>query len=233
MKRNKQIESLFDMGSGVTTIVNVEVKDCVANVSDSMPVDSLMRLSDFVENPDNPQTVTDCAFDRLVAKLERVPSGLTAKRIAYVTDHPAGKFVVLSGNKRLRALKRIHGDDFAAPGDWFQDITPMSPDQRREFIVTANVVEGEWVASMLVSMFSKDELARLMDDADVSAILADLPAGQQIAENQEVDSDSFGDAMEFKVKLTEADRDKAVQVLDEIDADDMGAAFMKLIRGES
>ena len=77
----------------------------------------LMRLADFVENPDNPQTVTDRAFDRLVAKLERVPAGLTAKRIAYVTDHPAGKFVVLSGNKRLRALRRIHGDDFAAPGD--------------------------------------------------------------------------------------------------------------------
>lgn len=229
MKRKNKVESLFDMGSGETTIVNVEVKDGVAKVSDPKPVDSLMRLSDFVENPDNPQTITDRAFDRLIEKVERIPSGLTAKRIAYVTDHPAGKFVVLSGNKRLRALKRIHGDDFAAPGEWFQDITSMSKDQRDEFIVTANVVEGKWIASMLVSMFPKDELSRLMDDVDVTAILADLPAVQQVAENSEVDQDSFADLMEFKVKLTPADRDKAVAVLDEINPDDMGAAFMSLI----
>ena len=91
MKREKKVESLFDMGSGETTIVNVEVKDGVAKMSDPIPVSSLMRLSDFVENPDNPQTITDRAFDRLIEKVERIPSGLTAKRIAYVTDHPAGK----------------------------------------------------------------------------------------------------------------------------------------------
>ena len=191
----------------------------------------LVRLADFVENPDNPQTVSDQAFDRLVEKLKRVPIGLTAKRIAYVTDHPAGKFVVLSGCKRLRALKRIHGEDHSVPGEWFQDITEMSADQRREFIVTANVVEGEWIASILVSMFPKDELSRLMDDADVSAILADIPSVQKIAENEEVDQDSFADSMELKIKLTEADRDKAIAVLDEVNADDMGAAFMQLIRG--
>lgn len=189
----------------------------------------LMRLSDFVENPDNPQTITDRAFDRLIEKVERIPIGLTAKRIAYVTDNAAGKYVVLSGNKRLRVLKRLYGDDAEVSADWFQDITSMSKDQRDEFIVTANVVEGKWIASMLVSMFPKDELLRLMDDVDVTAILADLPAVQQVAENSEVDQDSFADLMELKVKLTPADRDKAVAVLDEINPDDMGAAFMSLI----
>ena len=229
MKREKKVESLFDMGSGETTIVNVEVKDGVAKMSDPIPVSSLMRLSDFVENPDNPQTITDRAFDRLIEKIERIPSGLTAKRIAYVTDHPAGKYVVLSGNKRLRALKRIHGDDFAAPGDWFQDITAMSQEQRDEYVVTMNVVEGKWIAKMLFAMFPKDELARLMDDVDVAAILADLPAVQQVAENKEVDQGEFGDLMEFKVKLTPEDRDKAIAVLDAINPDDMSAAFMSLI----
>ena len=205
--------------------------DDVAEVQAAPSPVAAFRLGDFVENPDNPQTVSDRAFDRLVEKLKRIPTGLTAKRIAYVTDHAAGKYVVLSGNKRLRALKKIHGDDYAAPVDWFQDITAMSPDQRREFIVTANVVEGDWVASMLVAMFPKDELARLMDDADVAAILADIPSVQQIAENKEVDQDEFADAMEFKVKLTPSDRDRAVAVLDEINPNDMGAAFMSLLKG--
>ena len=168
--------------------------DDVAEIQAAPSPVAAFRLGDFVENPDNPQTVSDRAFDRLVEKLKRIPTGLTAKRIAYVTDHAAGKYVVLSGNKRLRALKQIYGDDYDAPSDWFQDITAMSPDQRREFIVTANVVEGDWVASMLVSMFPKDELTRLMDDADVAAILADIPSVQQIAENKEVDQDEFADA---------------------------------------
>jgi hypothetical protein len=192
-------------------------------------IESLMRLSDFAENPDNPQTITDRAFDRLVEKVERLPVGLTAKRIAYVTDHPAGKYVVLSGNKRLRVLKRIYGDDFAAPGDWFQDITAMSQEQRDEYVVTMNVVEGKWVANMLVAMFPKEELARLMDDVDVAAILADLPAVQHVAENTEVDAAEFGDVMELKIKLTANDRAKAIARLDEINSEDMGAAFMSLI----
>jgi len=226
-KRKSDGGTLFDMGSGMT-IVNVEASDGIVKMSDPVPIGGKMRLSDFVENPDNPQTITDQAFDRLLGKVERIPSGLTAKRIAYVTDHAAGKYVVLSGNKRLRALKRLHGDDAEVPAEWFQDITSMSEDQRREFIVTANVVEGRWIAKLLTSMYDKDELARLMDDADVAAILADLPAVQQVAENQEVDP-AFADVMELKIKLTAADRDKAVEVLDGINADDMGAALMTLI----
>ena len=229
-KRKSDGGTLFDMGSA-TTSSNAEAIGGVEKTPEPAPVPTggKMRLSDFVENPDNPQTITDQAFDRLLGKIERIPSGLTAKRIAYVTDHAAGKYVVLSGNKRLRALKRLHGDDAEVPAEWFQDITSMSEDQRREFIFTANVVEGRWIAKLLTSMYDKDELARLMDDADVAAILADLPAVQQVAENQEVDQESFADVMELKIKLTAADRDKAVEVLDGINADDMGAALMTLI----
>ena len=105
----------------------------------------------------------------------------------------------------------------------------MSQAQRDEYVVTMNVVEGKWIAKMLVAMFPKDELARLMDDVDVTAILADLPGVQQVAENKEVDQGEFSDLMEFKVKLTPEDRDKAIAVLDEINSDDMSAAFMSLI----
>ena len=191
------------------------------------------KLGRFVENPDNPQTVTDAAFERLVGKLKRVPSGLTAKRIAYVTDHEAGEFVVLSGNKRIRALKRILGEEYEAPAEWFQDVTEMSADERREFIVTENVVEGDWVASMLLALMPKEELAKLMDDTDVSAILADLPAVQKIAENQEIDGEEFADTMELKFKLTVEDREKAVAVLASINPDDQAAAFMELVGGAS
>ena len=219
MRKKSQGPGLFENAKAESENASAPIENASGKV----------RLSDFVEDPDNLSTITDRAFDRLMEKVERIPVGLTAKRIAFVTDHPAGKRVVLSGNKRLRVLKRIHGDDAEVPADWFQDITAMSQDQRDEYVVTMNVVEGKWIAKMLVAMFPKDELARLMDDVDVTAILADLLGVQQVAENKEVDQGEFGDLMEFKVKLTPEDRDKAIAVLDEINSDDMSAAFMSLI----
>lgn len=233
MRKKSQGPGLFENAKAESENASAPIENAKAeNVNAEKPIENAngkVRLSDFVEDPDNLSTITDRAFDRLMEKVERIPVGLTAKRIAFVTDHPAGKFVVLSGNKRLRVLKRMHGDDAEVPADWFQDITAMSQEQRDEYVVTMNVVEGKWIAKMLFAMFPKDELARLMDDVDVAAILADLPAVQQVAENKEVDQGEFGDLMEFKVKLTPEDRDKAIAVLDAINPDDMSAAFMSLI----
>ena len=233
MRKKSQGPGLFENAKAESENASAPIENAKAeNVNAEKSIENAsgkVRLSDFVEDPDNLSTITDRAFDRLMEKVERIPVGLTAKRIAFVTDHPAGKRVVLSGNKRLRVLKRIHGDDAEVPADWFQDITAMSQAQRDEYVVTMNVVEGKWIAKMLVAMFPKDELARLMDDVDVTAILADLPGVQQVAENKEVDQNSFADLMEFKVKLTPEDRDKAIAVLDEINPDDMSAAFMSLI----
>ena len=120
-----------------------------------------VRLGDFVENPDNPRKISGEAFARLVEKLKRVPEGLCAMRIAYVTDHPAGRRVVLSGNTRLRALKRIRGENGEAPAAWLQDITPMTEEQRREFIVAANKSDGEWDLDRLLEQYDADELGEL------------------------------------------------------------------------
>ena len=64
-----------------------------------------MRLNELRENPANPSTATKIEIERLAKKLKRVPLGLTAMRIAYVTDTPDGGKMVISGNKRLRVLK--------------------------------------------------------------------------------------------------------------------------------
>ena len=50
-----------------------------------------MRLGDFVENPDNPSEISDEDFESVVRLMSRNAVGLAADRIAYVTDHAAGK----------------------------------------------------------------------------------------------------------------------------------------------
>ena len=130
-----------------------------------------MNLNELIENPENPSTCTDEQFDRLVGKLKRVPLGLTAMRIAYVIDPESGQKVVISGNKRLRALKQIYGEDGQAPDEWFQDVTSMSEAERHEFIVTANVTDGSWDIERLFAQYDTSELEDLMDPAELAKLM--------------------------------------------------------------
>lgn len=134
----------------------------------------MLSLDEFIENPNNPQTVTDEDFARLVEKIRINPDGLRAHRIAYITDDPTahGKRLVLAGNKRLRALKQILGERGKIPAEYTQDITAMTKAQRNEFLVSSNVVEGEFDVDRLLAdfemtdlipLFGQEELARLVD----------------------------------------------------------------------
>lgn len=117
-----------------------------------------MKLSELMENPDNPSKATEEQLDRLAGKLKRVPLGLTAMRIAYVTDKEPGKKMVISGNKRLRVLKKAYGEDGEVLDEWFQDVTGMSEAERHEFIVTANVSDGDWDVDALLAQYDVAEL---------------------------------------------------------------------------
>lgn len=179
-----------------------------------------LNLAAFAENPDNPSTAADDAIARLMKKLRKVPDGLKASRIAYVSDYVtragadmSGWLVVLSGNKRLRVLKEIYGENADVPAEWFQDITSMPKDRRREFIINMNVNEGEWVSSVLMRQYSRDELKELMGKDELDAILSDLPRPQTLAENEEIEPGEFASEMTFKFSLTRAERDRAIEKL--------------------
>ena len=192
-----------------------------------------MRLRDFVENPDNPSRVTDAAFEKVVNFLRDNPSGLTADRIAYVTDHAAGKFVVLSGNKRLRALKRIYGDDAEVPAEWFQDVTSLPPDQRKEFIVTANVNDGKFVTDKLLDLYDRDELTEWIGEDKIGELITTVESSDDSSTSRgggEAD-DGAADApklVEFKVVLSSTDFKRATDCLRKR-SDDLAAALMEVV----
>lgn len=124
-------------------------------------------------------------MERLAGKLKRVPLGLTAMRIAYITDDPEGGKMVISGNKRLRVLKRAYGDDAELPDEYFQDVTAMSEAERHEFIVSANVSDGEWDLDMLLQQYGYSELTDLMGKESLDALLS--------MGDEESDGDGGGD----------------------------------------
>lgn len=165
-------------------------------------VNATVSLAEFRENPDNPSKATPEQLDRLAEKLKRIPLGLTAIRIAYVTDAPGGGKMVISGNKRLRVLKMAYGENAQIPAEWVVDITAMTPEQRHEFIVDANTTDGEWDLDKLLEQYDRRELTDLMGAEAVDELLADLqPAKPTETENAEYDA--FVD--KFKPKLTTDD----------------------------
>ena len=163
-----------------------------------------MKLSELRENPKNPSKCSENDLERLAGKLKRVPLGLTAMRIAYVTDDPEGGKMVISGNKRLRVLKRAYGEDAELPDEYFQDVTAMSEAERHEFIVTANVSDGEWDLDKLMEQYELDELKELMDTNTLTDLEETLKYKQQ-NEEFERDADKVPEVEgEYKSKLGKA-----------------------------
>ena len=172
-----------------------------------------MKLSTLIENPDNPQTVSDADFAQLVESLRVMPETLEANKIAFVTDYVAldgtdlsGQRVVIAGNKRLRALKQLRGEDGQAPSEWFFDLTPLGPDARRRWLVKSNVQSGEWDAEKLLQLYSEDELADLMSDEAVAGLLGSISEASASDEANDSSSAEYAAFVDkFKPKLTTDD----------------------------
>ena len=142
----------------------------------------MTNLKYYIENPDNPQTITDENYRDLVKSLREDPETLAANNIAFATDYKSpisgvdysGQRVVIAGNKRLRALKEIYGEAADVPDEWFFDLTPLGEEKRRRWLVKSNVQSGEWVADTLSKLYTEDELRGLLPTEDLDDLLASL-----------------------------------------------------------
>lgn len=149
-----------------------------------------MKLSELYENPDNPSKCTEEQMQKLADKLKRVPLGLTAMRIAYVTDKIPSKKMVISGNKRLRVLKKAYGEDAELPDEWFQDVTAMSEAERHEFIVTANVSDGDWDIDKLLEQYSTKEIQDFLNINEVFKVLGNSYVFDNEADDAKIEEEA-------------------------------------------
>ena len=145
----------------------------------------MVSLGRFREDPDNVSEATEEEIRRLAGKLKRVPLGLTAIRIAYVTDDPGGGCMVISGNKRLRVLKEAYGEDGEVPAEWFADVTAMSEAERHEFRLNANVSDGHFNLEKLLAQYDQGELQAAMGADALNALLEGLEEKEKPAERDQ------------------------------------------------
>jgi len=106
-----------------------------------------MKLSEIRENPNNPRTIKEDKFEKLVRSIQDFPEMLEARPIVVNPDN-----IVLGGNMRLKACKAaglIEAPVYVA--SWEES-------KAKEFIVKDNVGFGEWDWDILANEWDAAEL---------------------------------------------------------------------------
>ncbi len=113
----------------------------------------LLPISQLKPNPRNPRVLRDEKFLKLKNSISEFPDMLNYRAIVAVTDTD-GKYTVLGGNMRLRALQDLG----------IKEVPVMLADhwtaeQREEFIIKDNVGFGEWDWSALANEWDAGQLS--------------------------------------------------------------------------
>ena len=169
-----------------------------------MVTTEIVSISRIKANPSNPRVLRDEKFAKLKQSIQDFPDMLNYRAIVAVTDTD-GKYMVLGGNMRLRALQELGIKEVPVmlADHWTEE-------QRRAFIIKDNVGFGEW---------DWDALANEWDGEKLSEWGLDIPIGQDFSDkNKEIDTDGFADEVTISLKYSEADHAKVREALAKVAA---------------
>jgi DNA modification methylase len=106
-----------------------------------------LPIGKIKSNPNNPRTIKDDKFFKLVQSLKDLPEMAKVRPVVVNQD-----MVVLGGNMRLKAMKEAGWKEVPViVVDWDED-------KQRQFIIKDNVGFGEWDWEMLANEWDAQEL---------------------------------------------------------------------------
>lgn len=107
-----------------------------------------VKISDVILNPNNPRTIKDDKFKKLIKSIKEFPEMLEVRPIVVDDDN-----IVLGGNMRLKACQEAGLEEI-----YIIKFNDLSEDKKKEFIVKDNVGYGEWEFDLLLEDWSKEQL---------------------------------------------------------------------------
>ena len=110
-----------------------------------------MKLSKIKGNPNNPRIIKDDKFKKLVKSISEFPKMLELRPI--IVDE---NFIVQGGNMRLKALQELKYKDI--PDEWIKQVSDLTEEQKKEFIIKDNVGFGEWDFDELANNWDAEKL---------------------------------------------------------------------------
>ena len=112
----------------------------------------LVKISEVKPNPKNPRVIKDGKFQKLVKSIQEFPDMLNKRPLIVFTDVD-GKYVVLGGNMRLKALNELKFKEIPVivADEWTEE-------QKAEFLIKDNVGFGEWDWDELANSYEAEQL---------------------------------------------------------------------------
>jgi ParB-like chromosome segregation protein Spo0J len=112
----------------------------------------IVNINEVKPNPKNPRIIKDDKFKKLVKSIQEFPDMLNKRPLITFTDKD-GKYVVLGGNMRLKALKELNYKEIPIilADEWTEE-------QKAEFLIKDNVGFGEWDWDSLANEWEVEKL---------------------------------------------------------------------------
>jgi len=108
----------------------------------------IVAISQVKTNPNNPRTIKDDKFKKLVQSIKDFPEMLDLRPIVVNND-----LMVLGGNMRLKACKEAGLKEVR-----IIKASNLTDEQQKEFIVKDNLGYGEWDMDSLLEMYDSEKL---------------------------------------------------------------------------
>jgi ParB-like chromosome segregation protein Spo0J len=142
----------------------------------------IVKISEVKNNPNNPRTIKDDKFQKLVQSIKDFPKMLEIRPIVVNDD-----MIVLGGNMRLKACKEAGLKEVT-----IIKASELTEDEQKQFIIKDNVSGGEWDWEMLNAEWDSEELEAW--GLDVPTFMID----DSINDIDEVDE--FTESVNFVIK---------------------------------
>jgi ParB-like chromosome segregation protein Spo0J len=107
----------------------------------------LLSINKVKQNPNNPRTIKDDKFKKLVKSLQDFPDMAKVRPIVVNKD-----MIVLGGNMRLKAMKEAGWKEVPV------EVVDWSEEQQREFIIKDNVGFGEWDWELIANEWDAEQV---------------------------------------------------------------------------
>lgn len=111
-----------------------------------------IKVSLLQPNPNNPRTITQDQFKKLVKSIHTFAKMMELRPI--VVDE---QWMILGGNMRYQAIMELGYTEI--PDTWVKMAMGLTEEEKQEFIVRDNVGFGEWDWEMLGNHFDMESLA--------------------------------------------------------------------------
>jgi len=161
-----------------------------------------VNINEVLTNPNNPRTIKDDKFKKLVKSIKEFPQMLEKRAI--VVDEA---MMVLGGNMRLKACK-----DAGIKKVWVDVAEGWTEEQKKEFIVKDNVGFGDWDWDAIANEWEEDKLDdwgldvwqpeddvdySILDDDDLTDQLKEMTEGVRKAIQIEFEAEHYDEAADL------------------------------------